>query len=154
MLAVLCAAGLILLHADPSWFTGLRSSSAGEAGGALPGGAGRRPGRTATTSSSTSAPAPGTSAPAEGSGSGRPVIVSISPANAAAGQQVTISGSGFHSANGIIVAYFGLSKASTRCPSYDRCVATAPAGLSGTVDVRVRTDAGVSNSASFSYRAR
>jgi hypothetical protein len=55
------------------------------------------------------------------------------------------------SADNTIVAYFGSSATATACPSRNECVATAPAGLTGTVPVRVHTESGTSNAKSFSY---
>jgi hypothetical protein len=85
---------------------------------------------------------------------GGPTLQGVQPASGASGQSVTISGANLVSANGSIVAYFGPTATSTRCPSENQCTAVVPPrqGGAGTVAVRLRTAAGYSNAVSFRYR--
>jgi hypothetical protein len=103
------------------------------------------------TTTTTSAP-PGSLAPA--SGSSPPTISSLSPSTGGPGQRVVITGTGFLSANGQIVASFGGATAPTSCPTSTSCTATAPAqpGTSSQVQVTIRTDTGTSNGEWFTYQ--
>ncbi|MGP0032171.1 MAG: IPT/TIG domain-containing protein [Acidimicrobiales bacterium] len=102
-----------------------------------------------STKPSVPAPPPPTAA------GGTPVLSSLSPAAGGAGQTVTISGSGFLSANGQIVASFGGQVAPTDCPDQTTCVVSVPdmGGLSSAVPVTVTTDTGTSNTLTFDYGA-
>jgi hypothetical protein len=82
-----------------------------------------------------------------------PQLSSISPAAGAAGQVVTISGTNFISANGVVVASFNGQEAGTVCPVQTACSVTVPSlGASpGNVVVTVTTAAGTSNGLAFSY---
>ena len=140
-----CVAGLAVLHADPQGFSGLRNVvHSGDGGG---------PGTTLGTTSSSSSSSTSSSSTTIGGGGGKPVIDGVQPTSGAAGQVVTISGSGFFSADRRILVLFAGQAAPTRCPSETRCLATAPAGLSGDVAVVVQTESGSSNPARFTYRA-
>jgi hypothetical protein len=80
-----------------------------------------------------------------------PVISSISPVQgpAAGGMVVTITGSGFTGATGVM---FGSVSAPFTVVSSTKITATAPAG-SGSVTVTVTTPGGTSNGATYSYVA-
>jgi hypothetical protein len=81
-----------------------------------------------------------------------PVLVAISPASAAPGQVVTLSGYGFFSPDGLISVTFGGLPAPVHCPSRDVCKATVPAGKPGaSVPVTISTQSGSSNQLSFVY---
>jgi hypothetical protein len=109
-----------------------------------------RASRARQTTSSAPAPAP------QAASVGRPVLVSVAPRSAKAGQVVTISGHGFFSANGRITVTFGRVTAPVACPTRTTCRATVPAhpgpAPSGLVDIRLTTQSGTSNSLPFSYR--
>lgn len=81
-----------------------------------------------------------------------PVVQALVPATGHAGDQVTVEGSGFFSANGQVFVTFDGTVVPTRCPSEERCIATVPppAGRSAAV-VEVRTTAASSNSVEFRY---
>jgi hypothetical protein len=79
-----------------------------------------------------------------------PRIYSLTPATGSAGQTLTVSGSGFLSANGSIVATFGSQTTQTSCPTSDQCFVTVPPG-SNTAVVRITTESGVSNPLTFHY---
>ncbi len=96
-----------------------------------------------TTSTSTTAPLSTSKAPAR--------LRSISPGTASPGQTVTLTGDGFESSNGLIVAMFGSEPVPTNCPTESRCVARVPVGTQRDVVVRVRTESGLSNGISFHY---
>lgn len=83
--------------------------------------------------------------------SGLPVITALSARSAVPGQTFTLSGTGFYSANGVIVASFGTHPAPTQCPTRERCLVTVPtrAKLSGVYQLRLRTESGTSNALSF-----
>jgi hypothetical protein len=80
-----------------------------------------------------------------------PVITSISPAQGptAGGTAVTIIGTGFTGATGVV---FGSVSAAFTVVSSTQITATAPAG-SGAVSVTVTTSGGTSNGATYSYVA-
>ncbi len=80
-----------------------------------------------------------------------PVLSSLEPDTGAAGQTLILSGMGITSANGTIVATFDSRPAPTRCPSEQRCLVTVPAGLKGSVNVRLQTESGRSNALTFHY---
>jgi len=85
------------------------------------------------------------------SGPGTLALAALSPAAASAGASVTISGTGFIGTNGYVAATFNGRVVPTRCPSEERCIATVPAGLSGSVTVRLQTASGRSNGLTFRY---
>ncbi len=156
-----CIVALVALQSDPAAFRSLRDTAgapvnAGGSAGSTGAGRGTTTGSgSGDTGASVPSSLPGltTTAPVPAV-SGGPIVSSLEPAQGAAGQSVTISGRNFLSADNTIVANFGPDPAHTSCPSAEQCVATAPAGLSGTVQVRVRTDSGSSNAVAFAYRTR
>lgn len=97
------------------------------------------------TTSTTASPAP--------SAGGPPAIISLTPVTGGPGTPVTVTGSGFLSADGSIVAHVDGQVAPTSCPDQTTCTVTVPSlpGGPGTVPVTVTTDAGTSAPASFSY---
>jgi hypothetical protein len=108
------------------------------------------PTRTASTPSTT---LPGTTMPSVSprhATSGL-VLEALSPGVGRAGQQITLSGSGFVGANGYIAATFDGVVVPTRCPTEQTCFATTPAGGSGEATVRLRTSAGESNPLVFRF---
>jgi len=126
--------GLVVLHVHPAWFDALRN---------------------ADHPTATSVPPPAASKPPAKPirrQAGGPTLYSITPANGPSGATVTISGADLFSADGHLVALFGGTVASTRCPSEERCVAVVPpSATSRTVSVRLRTAAGLSNPLTFRY---
>jgi hypothetical protein len=66
---------------------------------------------------------------------------------------VTISGSNFISANGVVVASFNGQEAGTVCPVQTACTVTVPSlgATPGNAVVTVTTAAGTSNGLAFSY---
>jgi len=99
------------------------------------------------TSASKKAPPTITSTPKSAS---VPTMYSLTPAVGSAGETVTVSGSGFLSANGSIVATFGSQIAPTSCPTENQCFVTVPPGSNSAV-VRIRTESGTSNPLTFRY---
>jgi hypothetical protein len=81
-----------------------------------------------------------------------PVLSSLNPSTASAGQSVVISGTHFVSSNGTIVAQFDGQAAPTDCPQSTSCTVTVPAGSSATARVTVTTSAGTSNALTFTYQ--
>jgi hypothetical protein len=82
-----------------------------------------------------------------------PLLSSLSPSTGASGQQVTVSGTDFRSADGEIVAHFGGQAAATSCPSQTMCLVTVPP-LSGSprfVPVSITTEAGTSRTLTFDH---
>ena len=82
-----------------------------------------------------------------------PFLSSLSPSMGGFGQQVTVSGTDFMSADGEIVAHFGGQAAATSCPSQTMCLVTVPP-LSGSprfVPVTITTGAGTSRTLTFDY---
>ena len=108
-----------------------------------------RTARTSRTTSPTRANTTPTTSPV--SSTHGPVLSSLEPDTGAAGETVTLSGSAITSANGTIVATFDSRPAPTRCPSPDRCLVTVPAGLKGSVEVRLQTELGSTNALVFHY---
>jgi IPT/TIG domain len=108
---------------------------------------------TATSAAQTTAPArPNTTAATSpASSSEGPVLTSLEPDSGAAGETLILSGRGITSANGTIVATFDSRPAPTRCPSEQRCLVTVPAGLKGSVAVRLQTESGSSNALTFHH---
>lgn len=105
----------------------------------------------AASSSSTTLPATTTpSAPPPKATSGL-VLEALSPGAGSAGQQITLSGSGFIGAHGYIAATFDGVVVPTRCPTEQTCIVTIPAGGSGEATVRLRTSAGESNPLVFRF---
>lgn len=81
-----------------------------------------------------------------------PVLSSLTPDAGVAGQTVTLTGSGFTSANGTIVAMFDSRPMPTRCPSEQRCLVTVLPVLPGSVLVRLQTESASSNTLIFHNR--
>jgi hypothetical protein len=81
------------------------------------------------------------------------VLEALSPGAGSAGQQVTLSGSGFIGAHGYIAATFDGVVVPTRCPTEQTCFATTPARGSGEATVRLRTSAGESNPLVFRFES-
>ncbi|MHB1445157.1 MAG: IPT/TIG domain-containing protein [Acidimicrobiales bacterium] len=82
------------------------------------------------------------------------MLSGLGPSSGLAGESITLSGTGFFSPTGQIVAYFGLRPAPTVCPSPTTCRASVPPRSPGsprTVSVTVTTGAGRSNGMEFSY---
>ncbi|MHB1923182.1 MAG: IPT/TIG domain-containing protein [Acidimicrobiales bacterium] len=128
---------LVLATFDPRLASSFHSSAAGTASNAKP-------------PRSTSVRAAGVGSR---STSG-PVLSGLGPSSGSAGQSVILSGRGFFSPTGQIVAYFGVRPASTVCFSQSTCRASVPPRLPGsprTVAVTVTTEAGRSNGIEFSY---
>lgn len=126
-------------HAPPATVTtGVPPATA--AGGGAP-----TPPPGSDTTSTTASPAP--------SAAGPPAIISLSPAAGGPGTPVTVTGSGFLSADGSIVAHVDGQVAPTSCPDQTTCTVTVPSlpGGTGTVPVTVTTDSGTSAPASFSF---
>ena len=100
--------------------------------------------RRAGVSTTTAAP------PASGA---LPHISSLSPASGSAGQTITVTGSGFLSSNGLIVAAFNGRVTTTSCPSQDMCTVTVPPPPAGatSAQVTITTASGTSNAVGFSY---
>lgn len=84
---------------------------------------------------------------------GGPAIVSLSPVTGGPGTPLTVTGSGFLSADGTIVAEVDGRAAPTSCADQTTCTVTVPSlpGASGSVPVTVSTAAGTSAPASFTY---
>ena len=82
-----------------------------------------------------------------------PLLSSLSPSTGGSGQQVTVSGTDFLSADGEIVAHFGGQSAATSCPSQTLCLVTVPLlpGSPRSVPVSITTDAGTSATLDFHY---
>lgn len=145
VLFALALAGFVLEKLHPSAFARLRNQ-------------GTRPGATRAASNPTTtvprSPASDSTTTAAGpSAPGAPRLASLSPASGPPGIRVSLRGTGFMSANGHVLVYFGAVPAPTNCPSVTQCVATAPAAHAGSVvAVRLHTASGVSNAATFTYR--
>lgn len=136
---------------------GTGEAGTGGTGTAVTGQAGS--GRPATGRSSSQAPAaPGSttsqppSVPATGSG-GPPVLSALSPSTGAAGQSVTVSGTNFISADGVVQARFGGQLAPTACPVQTSCTVTVPTmtGSPTSVPVTITTAGGTSNALAFTF---
>ena len=127
-----------------------------------------RPAGTAVPSGHTTSPKKGPSGPARArprstpsrasvpsaAASGTaPLLSSLSPSTGGSGQQVTVSGTDFLSADGEIVAHFGGQVAATSCPSQTMCLVTVPplSGSPRSVPVSITTDAGTSRTLTFDY---
>jgi IPT/TIG domain len=82
-----------------------------------------------------------------------PLLSSLSPSTGGSGQQVTVSGTDFLSADGEIVTHFGGQAAATSCPSQTLCLVTVPplSGSPGSVPVSITTEAGTSATLTFDY---
>ena len=95
----------------------------------------------------------GSTTPSAAPAVGAPVLSSLSPPSATAGQQVVIAGGNFMSANGHIVAHFGIQVAATDCPEQTSCTATVPSfgGSATTVPVTITTASGTSDALTFGY---
>jgi IPT/TIG domain len=83
-----------------------------------------------------------------------PQIASIDPASGSAGQNIAVTGSGFLSSDGHIVATFNGQVTATSCPSQNACTVTVPAPVPGesSAQVVITTGSGASNPATFSYQ--
>jgi len=135
--AVMTIGALVLTTLDPRLTSSFRSNTARKAPSAGP------PRRA-------SARAAGVAS----GGDNGPVLSGLGPSSGSAGQSVTLSGRGFFSSTGQVVAYFGLRPASTVCASQTTCRASVPPRPPGsplTVAVTVTTEAGRSNGIEFSY---
>jgi hypothetical protein len=104
-----------------------------------------------TTLPGTTLPATALPAAARSNAASGLVLEALSPGTGSAGQQITLSGSGFVGANGYIAATFDGVVVPTRCPTEQTCLVTAPAGGSGEATVRLRTSAGESNALVFHF---
>lgn len=133
ILFIAALVGLIALNARPTWFAGLRN--------------GPNPSNPVANRETTSSSVPAGNA-------GAPLISAIQPNSGTGGDTVSIIGSGIVSTNGSIVALFGSTVASTRCPNEQRCLVVVPprSGGAKSIDVRLRTNAGLSNELQFHYR--
>jgi IPT/TIG domain len=90
-----------------------------------------------------------TTAPPNGN---TPDLVSVTPSSGQAGDQVTLSGSGFFSGSGMITVLFGQVSAGVSCPTRNVCQATVPQQPTpGPVTVTVTTDTGTSQPVTFTY---
>jgi hypothetical protein len=123
------------------------ASAVGQAGGASSTSTGP------TTSSTTAAPPKAaTATPAVPGG---PAVASLTPASGPPGQQVTLTGTGFISANGTITLLFGGVQAPVSCPTPTQCTATVPAlpagQPTGPVPVTLTTSTGASRPVAFVY---
>jgi hypothetical protein len=95
---------------------------------------------------------PGSTAPNPATGGAVPVLASVSPASGGAGQVLQVSGSGFLSGDGQIVARFSGQVAPTSCPNQASCTVTVPSlGASSSVTLTITTNAGTSNTLTFDY---
>jgi hypothetical protein len=79
----------------------------------------------------------------------RPEITSITPDRGAAGQVVTVIGVNLFSPDGNVQVFFGGAGAATSCSTATTCQATVPTAAPGKVRVTVVTQAGTSNSVTF-----
>jgi hypothetical protein len=141
--AVLTAAGLALAESihSPQVIRQGTPHSPGPTGTSVP----------AASSSSTTLPATTTSSTPPPNTTSGLVLEALSPGAGSAGQQVTLSGSGFIGAHGYIAATFDGVVVPTRCPSEQTCIVTIPAGHSGDATVRLRTSTGESNALVFRF---
>jgi hypothetical protein len=99
-----------------------------------------------TTSTTTS------TLPASGARGGAPSLSALVPTSGVVDQSVTLTGSGFESANGTVVVTFNGQPTPTRCANERQCTATVPTELDVTAVVRVQTESGKSNGLAFRYR--
>ncbi len=147
VLFALALAGLALEKLHPSALARLRNQGLRQHATRVAPGPAATFARRRSASSTTSRP------PAGPSASGAPRLSSLKPASGPSGTRVTLQGTGFMSANGHVLVYFGAVPAPTNCPSVSRCLATAPAApAGGAVAVRLHTASGVSNAETFTYR--
>jgi hypothetical protein len=102
-----------------------------------------------TTTSTTSTTS--TTVPTSALGIGTIALAAVSPDSATAGASVTFFGTGFVASSGYLVATFNGRLAPTRCSNEERCVVTVPAGLSGSVTVRLQSASAKSNALLFRY---
>jgi len=121
----------------------------------------------ASTSASTSVPTvpatrrarvprTGTSVPttAPSTVGGPPVLTALTPSSISNGGSVVVTGSGFLSPDGEIVADVAGQPVPTSCPNQSTCDITVPApaaGQRGSVPVTVTTEAGTSNALELTY---
>lgn len=78
----------------------------------------------------------------------------VSPSSAGPGATVTVTGSGFYSSNGVVLARVDGRPTGTDCPARSYCRVQIPnlGGGPHRVSLTISTSAGTSNSASFLYR--
>lgn len=147
VLFALALAGLVLEELHPSAFARLRNQGTRAGVARVASGPSATVAHRASASSTTTSTVAGPGAP------GAPRLASLSPVSGPPGTRVTLQGTGFMSANGHVLVYFGAVPAPTTCPSVSRCLATAPAAHAGSaVTVRLHTASGVSNAETFTYR--
>jgi hypothetical protein len=79
--------------------------------------------------------------------------VSLNPSTGVAGQEIVVTGANFISADGLIQASIDGQVAPTSCPVQTTCTVTLPtiAGAPSSVPVTITTDAGTSNTLSFTF---
>lgn len=107
---------------------------------------------TTTGSASTTTSSTTTSTTTGPPAAGAPVLASVTPAAAKAGQTVTLTGRNLYSSNGRITVVVGSSAAGVTCPSETRCVVTLPAlHTHGRVPLRMTTSGGRSNTVMVTY---
>jgi hypothetical protein len=82
-----------------------------------------------------------------------PDLLSLSPSGGGSGEQVTVSGAEFMSADGLIVAHVDGEAAATSCPTQTWCQVTVPqlTGSPRAVPVTITTEAGTSGTLTFHY---
>jgi hypothetical protein len=102
---------------------------------------------TSGTSTTTSTTTPLLAAPG-----GPPVIGSLTPSSGSAGQSVRVTGAGFLSSSGQIVARFNGQVAATSCPAQNTCTVTVPPPSGDrSALVTITTADGTSNAVTFAY---
>ncbi|MBN9221586.1 MAG: Ig-like domain repeat protein [Mesorhizobium sp.] len=82
-----------------------------------------------------------------------PTVTAVSPASGptGGGNSVTITGTGFSTANATGAVLFGATQASYTIDSNTQITATAPAGTTGTVDITVTTPGGTSTTSAADH---
>jgi hypothetical protein len=143
--AVLTAGGLALAE-------GIHSPQQLRQGTPRPPSQGTAPAPAVSSTSTTISATTVSSAPPPNANSGL-VLQALSPGVGSAGQQITLSGSGFIGTDGYIAATFDGVVVPTRCPTEQTCFVTTPARGSGEATVRLRTSAGESNSLVFRFES-
>lgn len=108
-----------------------------------------------STSAAARPPSPAAAAPTATPGGGDPALTSLSPATAAPGQTIALSGANFFSPSGRVQVSVGGQVVPTQCSSMTSCSATVPAPPPGTsrVPVIITTDTGTSNVEWLTYAA-
>lgn len=144
-------------HTPSSGGTSPAGRGGGSAGGTSGASATTTKAPTATKGAGRKTPATSPSATAGGSSAGAgtpgaPRLTSIQPASGAAGQTVTVTGSGLYSSSGEITAYVAGSPAPTSCSSQTTCTVTIPdLGPPRRTTLVVETASGSSNAVGFRY---